>query len=219
MGQVVFFREGGKTFAWNRSEENTAGLFFPGSSLRGVGAQQLYLPAASDKFPISPYFESYADAGVDEFTMQSLPSQMTGRAANGGPNVNISAQASQVFPPGVTVRIPPNSEVTASERTVTIGVLGALTLVAIVLLDVRGAGKTTVRIINALRPPRGSADDGSQQITVDLPAGLDATAGLTYVDLTAAVGNLQPAVEAFMRENGDRFLPLTDEDLAMVAHA
>lgn len=115
MGQVVFLRKGGETFAWNRSEHNDAGLFFPGSSLVGIAPQQLYLPAASGKFPISGYFETYAAAGVDEFTMQSLPGQMTGRAATGGPEVWL---APATAPTSRMIRGVPVAATTAGDRLI-----------------------------------------------------------------------------------------------------
>jgi hypothetical protein len=221
LGQLVFLDTGPETYVWNQSSDADAGLFFPGDPNFNVGAQQIYLPAASKKYPISSMFQTYAEADVDQFTMQNLPSISGAGIANGGPDINIGAQSNQLVPPGVAVDIKPNFsfKLNASDRTLLVGVVGTLTLAAITLLNVRGAGNTAVRLINAFRKPRGADVDDPQHITVDIPTGIDINDGLTWIDICAAVGNLQPSIDAFMEENGDRFVPLTDEDRAKIAAA
>jgi hypothetical protein len=79
---------------------------------------------------------------------------------------------------------------------------GVLTLGGIALLNIRGAGRTSVRIINAIRKTSEIATgDDRQHITVDIPTGIEVGGGLSEVDISASVGGLRVGYAEFIREN------------------
>src|SRR6266700_5721590 len=190
LGQIVFMRRGGKVQAYNQSLEDSVTLFFPGNATLSASPTQLSIPP-TQWLDVSLALTKYADAGVDEFTLVPLPGIVKGLGTE--PETNIQAQATQPILPGIEVSVGPyfTVKLNAQDKTILVGVVGTLTLAAIVLLNVRGAGTTVVRIANALRKTGLTySDDDAQHITVDLPAGFDVSGGLTEVDVSASVGGL-----------------------------
>lgn len=201
-------------------------LFFPGNATLAHAPTQLPI-APTKTLDVSLALVDFAEAGIDDFTLVPLPDvnvdfvPITDVNVDGdGPETNIQAQANQPISPGVEVKIGPyfTVKLNAPERTIVVGVVGSLSLAAIVLLNVRGAGTTVVRIANALRKTGVTErEDDPQHITVDLPTGIDLTGGLTEVDISASVVGLATLAAEFARENAHLFRTLTDEDHARIA--
>jgi hypothetical protein len=198
---------------------DSVGLFFPGNDTLSAAATQLFIPP-TEKLRLTEAFQGYAAADVDAFNLVPLPAGGTGDIDSEPPELNIQAQATQPIPSGVEVKVGPYFSVNlnASERTLLVGVVGTLTLGSIVLLNVRGAGATYVRILNVLRKSGASdVQDDPQHITVELPSGLEISGGLTSIDLSATVGGLQTVEAEWVRENAQLFSRLSDEERARLA--
>lgn len=216
LGQVVFLRRDDGTYAYNQSPDEYAGLFFPGNATLSAASTQLFVPP-TQVLKVSDAFVHYANKDVDTFNIVPIPE--VPQADTDPPVVQIQAQATQPIPAsGARVSIGPylTARLNASDRTILIGVTGTLTLAAIVLLNLGGAGDTFVRIINAVRSnPEGGADD-PQHITVDIPAGFELSGGLTSIDISASVSGLTPLIEDFVRENAHLLSTPTSEDRALL---
>jgi hypothetical protein len=213
VGQLLFLRDGKEITAFNQSPDEPVGMFFPGNPIVGMDPTQLFVPPTA-KVLVGEAFRTYSAADVDSFNAVPLPSGLAADVAGPDDEVNIQAQATQPIPPGVTVKVGPYFELTlnAPERTVLVGVGGVLTLGGIALLNIRGAGRTSVRIINAIRKTSEIATgDDRQHITVDIPAGIEVGGGLSEVDISASVGGLRVGYAEFIRENADLIGSLSAE--------
>lgn len=211
LGQVVFFNDSNSvTWALNQSTDTGVGIFFPPDpTLTAAPAPVIIEPAS--KVAMSSTFASCADADIDGFTIVPFSwAGADGKAAPSNGDVNIHASTTQPVPVSGTVTFGQfTASLNTTERTVIIGVTGALTLTGIVLLNIRGAGSTAVRIINAIRKSSSGKGDDPQHITVDIPNGIDISAGLTSIEIDAAVGGLAAVTQCE---------PLTHRDYERLKH-
>jgi hypothetical protein len=210
LGSVVFFRDAdGSIKVQNQDVQYPVCLDFPGDLTDGVQPQTLTLGAAST-FNISPAFTSASEADVDAFGITPCGEDAGGRGT--GSEATVRASATNVQS-GLTVTLGSylTAQITASDRTVAIGAVAGFTLAAVVLLNIRGAGQTAVKLINAVRRAPDGKGDG-EPFVFTLPAGIDVESanGLGYVEVVATVSAPDGAAPIV----GE---PMTDEDRARLA--
>lgn len=218
-GQVVFYNDpsSGDIYALNQSTSTSVGMTFPANPITKTSPIDIVLPGAS-KLPMSPAFASSSAAGIEDFEILPQASPSASDLQAGGPDVNIHASTTQLATSGTTVTVGPyfTAQFSATDRTLQVAVVGALTLTGLVLLNVRGAGNTVVRIINAVRKNQAESADDPQHITVDLPVGPGFSDGLTFIEITAAVGNFSAIGMTGVDEKTVEVMPLNDDDYAML---
>ncbi|HUR09335.1 MAG TPA: hypothetical protein VM347_42825 [Nonomuraea sp.] len=215
IGQVIFWLdEFNHIWAVNQSDDEV-GLYFP-SAKSGAPEGDNYTITAHNKFPVSEAFNTYSLADVDEFVVTPFKSNSSSGVGNGDGNNTIQASASNQpanveFKVGAFIRM----RVSGSERLAMVTVVGGLALAGIYLFTIRGAGRTEGRLSN-LEPP-ASENGGASSMTVQIPAGVDVSAGVSFVDITVAVQNMQPLVAKLAREKADLLVPLTKADHERIA--
>lgn len=217
-GSVGFFVDAnGNTQAFNNSMTASVGLSFPGDPLLGVGSTDIIL-APTQKIEMDPAFNSAAAAGFDNFQIMptlSLTADSNNVGGSGGSNIHSST--TQTATTGLAVKVGPylSATLNTSNRTLQIAVVGTLALTGIVLLNIRGAGDTAVKIINAVRKPSDANSDNPQTITVDIPVGLNIDNGLTFIEIDAAV---EGALSNFVPDHYPaKSVQLTKADHALIA--
>ncbi|MEV0345709.1 hypothetical protein AB0H88_08080 [Nonomuraea sp. NPDC050680] len=215
IGQVIFWLdEFNHIWAVNQSDDQV-GVYFPGAK-GGMPEGDNYTIAAHSKFPISGAFNTYSLADVDEFVVTPFKSNGSAGLGNGEGNNTIQASASNQpanveFKVGAFIRM----RVSGSERLAMVTVVGGLALAGIVLFTIRGAGRTQGQLSN-LEPPE-SANGGVTSMTIPLPAGVDVSAGVSFVDITVSVQNMQPLLAKLAHEKAGLMVPLTKEDHQRIA--
>ena len=214
IGQIVFYvADDGTTHAMNQATGTEWGLSIPTDPTLGSLSTDLIFPAASN-LNVSPAFIAMADNDVDNFTLFPMSSNSAAGTTPG--NVRMHASTTQVAAPGVTIPVGPylTAALNVSDRTVAIGVVGGIALAAIVLLNIRGAGRTLVSIIQALKKSGAAIAGDSQPITVAVPAGIDISGGLTFIEVDAEIANFSGSVAKKMSSHSvvGKPRPLTAAD-------
>lgn len=215
IGQVIFWLdEFNHIWAVNQSDDEV-GIYFPAAK-SGKPEGENYTISGNNRFPISGAFNTYSLADVDEFVVTPRAGNNSARVGNGEKNNTIQASASNQ-PANAEFNIGPfiRMRVSGSERLALVTVVGGLALTGIYLFTIRGAGRTEGRLTN-LEPPK-SANGGVSSMTVPLPAGVDVSAGVSFVDITVAVQNMEPLLASIAREHADLMVPLTQEDRERIA--
>lgn len=218
LGQLIFFNAPGGLMALNQSTRQSVGIYFPGDEALATTPPMAAIIPEGSKLKMADAFRLYGDADLEEFEVTPGPLRALG-AETDGQNMTLQSRTTQPVLPNAKLQLGPYFDLTLNvpERTLLLGALGGLTLVGIVLLNIRGAGSTTVKIINALRRAGADANDDDQHITVPLPAGPDIDAGLTYVEVIAAVEYPASLPDDLARSAGLAISPITDEDRAAIA--
>ncbi|NUW39824.1 hypothetical protein [Nonomuraea rhodomycinica] len=218
IGQVIFWQdENSHIWAVNQSFEDGVGLYFPpamGDKLKG---SSILIPKL-EKFDVTLAFNAYSLADVDQFVITPWKHNDSAEAGNEEEDVVIQAQADNQ-PNNVEFELGPfmRVRVNGSDRVAIVTVVGGLILTGIVLLSLRGAGITQAQVSNLRRLLPATANGDQSSMTVPIPAGVDVSAGVSSIYVTASVQNLQPLVQKFARENAGLLRPLTEEDHARIA--
>lgn len=215
IGQVIFWLdEFNHIWAVNQSDDEV-GIYFPAAK-SGEPEGENYTITGNNRFPISGAFNAYSLADVDEFVVTPRTGNNSAGIGNGEKNNTIQASASNQ-PANAEFKIGPfiRMRVSGSERLAMVSVVGGLVLTGIYLFTIRGAGRTEGRLSNIEPPP--SANGGVTSMTVPLPAGVDVSAGVSFVDITVSVQNMQPLLASMAREHADLMVPLTQEDRERIA--
>lgn len=215
IGQVIFWLdEFNHIWAVNQSDDEV-GLYFPAAK-GGTPEGENYTITGQNRFPVSSAFNMYSLADVDEFVVTPRTGNNSAGIGNGEKNNTIQASASNQ-PSNAEFKIGPfiRMRVSGSERLAMVTVVGGLTLMGIYLFTIRGAGRTEGRLSN-VEPPK-SENGAVSSMTVPLPAGVDVSAGVSFVDITVSVQNMQPLVANLAREHADLLVPLTQEDRERIA--
>ena len=220
-GQIAFKLNGaGKIMAMNTSTSNNCQIFFPGNSAGEspalTGLSVMLSPVS--QLDVTQPFNDYSNGDVD--TVLITPSgTVSGPNADGGGGGTVQAAATNI-PPNTQIKIDSYFNVMAnvSQNNVTVGLVGGLVLTGMVLLNVRGAGNTVCKIINAVKKTQvDGLDDNS--MTFAMPAGVDISNGLVSIDMIASttLQSLNQAVVEFAKNNN--VIPITPEELAAIKHA
>lgn len=220
LGQAVFYVDQGtgQTNVMNQSSSMSCGISIPTDPTWG-GAPIEILLAPMHGIPISPAFNMAAGADVDSLTIIPVDPDPDPEEGGGAKKTKIHEATTRTVLDNVETTIGSYVKIklAVAPRTALIAVTGGLTLAALILLNVRGAGDTTVRLINAVKPPPGGLADDATSITIAIPPGVDIDRGLTFVEVLVAVGNLTG--EAAARAGGYAGISafaLTDEHHAIL---
>ena len=189
LGGLVFFNDPtlpSQVSVLNQnSDGSTVAIFFPSNSLVGNSPTEITLPF-STKIGLGPAFSNAASGGIDEFRINLNPQIAAGALSDDTGNININSSSTAVLNPGATIQVGSYFTATLNQQTITIGAVSAVTLVGVVLLNVRGATGNLVRIIRALKST-GSDITGTNSIELAIPNGIDVAQGITYTELTCVV--------------------------------
>jgi hypothetical protein len=208
LGNVVFFKDrpGGVITMLNQDVQNKVVLDFPGDESNGVPPETLTVkPAAS--WNVSPAFANASLAHVDSFGITPCGFSRNLQAPL---EATVRASADNIRP-GNEIRLGSYLTVQLTDRTVAIGATAGFTLVAIVLLNVRGAGKTAVKIINSIRSPSAVHAD-PEPFRFLLPPGIEIQSGIGLANLEVVANILEPGNESL--SVGE---PITDAERALLA--
>ncbi|MEV0199738.1 hypothetical protein [Nonomuraea sp. NPDC050691] len=218
IGQVIFWQdENSHVWAVNQSFDDGVGIAFPAALGGKPDGQNILLPKLS-KFDITLAFNVYSLADVDQFVITPWKNNPITGDGNDDEDTIIQAQATNQpsnveFELGSYMRVTVNG----SDSVCIVTVVGGLILTGIVLLSLTGAGSTRARVSNLRRLLPATTNGDQSSMTIPIPAGVDVSKGVSSIYVTAAVQNLQPLVENFVRENAGLLMPLTEEDHARIA--
>lgn len=189
LGGLVFYNDPnlpGPVYALNQNaDESTISISIPGNPLVNNGATEITLPYSS-KISMAPAFLQAAGGGNDELHINVNPPPPSAEVGDGTTNINVNGSSTAVLNPGATIQVGSYFTASLSDRTITIAAASAVTLVGVVLLNVRGASGNLVRIIRAINGT-GADPVGPSGIAVDIPEGIDLSDGIIYTEVTCSV--------------------------------
>jgi hypothetical protein len=165
---------------------------------------------------------------VDEFLITTNPAPEAAPDGNGvsaDPQpIQLQVTREQPLQPDMKMKIGPFFEVelkTANQATMQIGMVGGLALAALMVVRVRGAGKSTFTLFNAWRKKSETEDAvaSSDPVTIDVPEGADVSGGLTYLEIIAEAVPDSGMVDEWMKDHASLFSPVTDKHRQVLAAA
>lgn len=217
---VAFRKVNGAIMAYNQSADNAVQISFETDCARGnSGAGTVLTLPAFQALDVTQAFASMAADDFDDFTVRPSGSLSSVTTMDGdGPNASIEARGTNL-PASGTVSIGRffNLTINSSDRTLQIALIGGFALAGLILLDIRGAGKTFCRITNVLRGKKAldSVEDDNS-ITVTIPDSVDIDSGISAIDIVAAVtsASYQQHVLGVI-EAGD-VRPISKEEMAIL---
>jgi hypothetical protein len=214
IGSLLFWNKNGQIEALNTDGENPVTLDFPSDTAGPPHGESVTVKKGA-ALVITPAFKRFAE--VDSFAVTPWRGPKAGRPLEAEAAATVRTSTTQPVQSGVEVELGSffKLRLNASERTLTIMTVGAYTLAALILVNVKGARPGLVQIINAIRRQPGS--DGEPEPTsadVSIPLGIDLSSGLHFVELVAEINGIQAALERQEQEGIYVWRALTEEDYA-----